>query len=256
MARPRHGPSNTIVIKLGTSSIVHETTHQPLLSTLSSLVETVIELREHGHKVVLVSSGAIGVGLKRMEMPSKPKSLSGKQALAAIGQGRLIALWDNLFGQFGQPIAQVLLTRGDISDRTRYLNAVNTFKELLHLGVVPIVNENDTVSVSEIKFGDNDTLSAITSSMIHADYLFLLTDVDSLYTANPRKDPSAKAIDVVSSISAIRSQVSTKTLGSSLGTGGMETKLIAAEIATAAGVTTIITSIWYFNSAPNSFCSG
>ncbi|KIP09304.1 hypothetical protein PHLGIDRAFT_29140 [Phlebiopsis gigantea 11061_1 CR5-6] len=242
MARPRHGPSSTIVIKLGTSSIVHETTHQPLLSTLSGLVETVVQLRELGHKVVLVSSGAIGVGLKRMEMANKPKSLSGKQALAAIGQGRLIALWDNLFGQLGQPIAQVLLTRGDISDRTRYLNAVNTFKELISLGVVPIVNENDTVSVSEIKFGDNDTLSAITSSMIHADYLFLLTDVDSLYTSNPRKDPTAKAIDVVSSIPSIRSQVSTTTLGSQLGTGGMETKLIAAEIATAAGVTTIITS--------------
>ncbi|KDQ59760.1 hypothetical protein JAAARDRAFT_33333 [Jaapia argillacea MUCL 33604] len=232
----------TIVIKLGTSSIVHETTHQPLLSTLSALVETVINLRTQGHKVVLVSSGAIGVGLKRMEMASRPKSLSGKQALAAIGQGRLIALWDNLFGQLGQPIAQVLLTRGDISDRTRYLNAVNTFKELLSMGVIPIVNENDTVSVSEIKFGDNDTLSAITSSMLHADYLFLLTDVDGLYTSNPRKDPTAKPIQVVSSIPAIRAQVSTSTLGSNLGTGGMETKLIAAEIATAAGVTTIITS--------------
>ncbi|KAF8894831.1 Aspartate/glutamate/uridylate kinase [Infundibulicybe gibba] len=241
MARPRHLPC-TIVIKLGTSSIVHETTHQPLLSTLSSIVETVVNLRSQGHKVVLVSSGAIGVGLKRMEIPSRPKSLSGKQALAAIGQGRLIALWDNLFSQLGQPIAQVLLTRGDISDRTRYLNAVNTFKELLSMGVVPIVNENDTVSVSEIKFGDNDTLSAITSSMIHADYLFLLTDVDGLYTTNPRKDPSAKQIQVVTSISAIRSQVSTTTLGSSLGTGGMETKIIAAEIATGAGVTTIITS--------------
>ncbi|KAG6827679.1 hypothetical protein H0H92_010810 [Tricholoma furcatifolium] len=226
----------------GTSSIVHETTHQPLLSTLSALVETVVHLRSQGHKVVLVSSGAIGVGLKRMEMPLRPKSLSGKQALAAIGQGRLIALWDNLFSQLGQPIAQVLLTRGDISDRTRYLNAVNTFKELLSMGVVPIVNENDTVSVSEIKFGDNDTLSAITSSMIHADYLFLLTDVDGLYTTNPRKDPTAKRIDVVDSISAIRSQVSTTTLGSSLGTGGMETKIIAAEIAVAAGVTTVILS--------------
>ncbi|OBZ75551.1 Ribose-phosphate pyrophosphokinase 2 [Grifola frondosa] len=184
MARPRHAPSNTIVIKLGTSSIVHETTHQPLLSTLSAVVETVVHLREQGHKVVL--------------------------ALAAIGQGRLIALWDNLFSQLGQPIAQVLLTRGDISD--------------------------------EIKFGDNDTLSAITSSMIHADYLFLLTDVDGLYTANPRKDPTAALIEEVTSIAAIRSQVSTTTLGSSLGTGGMETKLIAAEIATAAGVATIITS--------------
>ncbi|KAJ7032793.1 glutamate 5-kinase [Mycena alexandri] len=239
-SRTRH--PCTIVIKLGTSSIVHEKTHQPLLSTLSSVVETVVSLRQLGHKVVLVSSGAIGVGLKRMDMASRPKSLSGKQALAAIGQGRLIALWDNLFGQLEQPIAQVLLTRGDISDRTRYLNAVNTFKELLSMGVVPIVNENDTVSVSEIKFGDNDTLSAVTSSMIHADYLFLLTDVDGLYTSNPRKDPLAKQIEVVASIAAIRSQVSTNTLGSSLGTGGMETKLIAAEIATGAGVTTIILS--------------
>ncbi|KAJ7188793.1 glutamate 5-kinase [Mycena filopes] len=230
------------VVAPGTSSIVHEKTHQPLLSTLSSVVETVVSLRQQGHKVVLVSSGAIGVGLKRMDMASRPKSLSGKQALAAIGQGRLIALWDNLFGQLEQPIAQVLLTRGDISDRTRYLNAVNTFKELLSMGVVPIVNENDTVSVSEIKFGDNDTLSAVTSSMIHADYLFLLTDVDGLYTSNPRKDPLAKQIEVVTSIANIRSQVSTNTLGSSLGTGGMETKLIAAEIATGAGVTTIILS--------------
>ncbi|KAK0458619.1 glutamate 5-kinase [Desarmillaria tabescens] len=232
MARPRHAPQCTIVIKLGTSSIVHEKTHQPLLSTLSSVVETVVHLRSQGHRVVLVSSGAIGVGLQRMNMPSRPKSLSGKQALAAIGQGRLIALWDDLFGHLEQPIAQVLLTRGDIADRTRYLNAVNTFNELLSMGVVPIVNENDTVSVSEIKFGDNDTLSAITSSMIHADYLFLLTDVDGLYTSNPRKDPNAKQIEVVTSISAIRSQVSTTTLGSSLGTGGMETKIIAAEIAT------------------------
>ncbi|KAI0035031.1 glutamate 5-kinase, partial [Vararia minispora EC-137] len=226
----------------GSSSIVHEKTHQPLLSTLSSIVEVVTELRAQGHKVVLVSSGAIAVGLQRMDMPSRPKSLQGKQALAAIGQGRLIALWDNLFGQLGQPIAQVLLTRGDISDRTRYLNAVNTFKELLSMGVIPIVNENDTISVSEIKFGDNDTLSAITATMIHADYLFLLTDVDGLYTSNPRKDPDAKLIETVSSVTAIRREVSTATLGSSLGTGGMETKLIAAEIATAAGVTTIITS--------------
>ncbi|KAH8114213.1 glutamate 5-kinase [Phellopilus nigrolimitatus] len=243
MARNKHGTLPcTIVIKLGTSSIVHETTHQPLLSRLSAIVETVLRLKSEGHKVVLVSSGAIGVGLKSMNLGSRPKNLAGVQALAAIGQGRLIALWDNLFGQLGQPIAQILLTRGDIADRTRYLNAVNTLSELLSMGVVPIVNENDTISVSEIKFGDNDTLSAITSSMLHADYLFLLTDVDGLYTTNPRKDPSARPIDVVTSIQDIRAQVSTKTLGSKLGTGGMETKLIAAEIATAAGVTTIISS--------------
>ncbi|KAJ3900426.1 glutamate 5-kinase [Lentinula edodes] len=241
MSRTKSTPC-IIVIKLGTSSIVHEETHQPLLSTLSSVVETVVHLRKQGHKVVLVSSGAIGVGLRRMNIASRPKSLSGTQALAAIGQGRLIALYDELFGHLEQPIAQVLLTRGDISDRTRYLNAVNTLNELLSMGVVPIVNENDTISVSEIKFGDNDTLSAITSSMIHADYLFLLTDVDGLYTANPRKDSKAKQIEIVTSISAIRSQVSTTTLGSSLGTGGMETKIIAAEMATGAGVTTVITS--------------
>ncbi|TDL20224.1 glutamate 5-kinase [Rickenella mellea] len=244
MPRSKHGSSApcTIVIKLGTSSIVHETTHQPLLSILSSIVETAIQLRSHGHKVVIVSSGAIGVGLKRMDIASRPKSLAGTQALAAIGQGRLIALWDNLFGQLGQPIAQVLLTRGDISDRTRYLNAVNTLTELITMGVIPIVNENDTVSVSEIKFGDNDTLSAITAAMLHADYLFLLTDVDGLYTSNPRKNPAAKPIEVVTSIPVIRAEVSTNTLGSKLGTGGMETKLIAAEIATAAGITTIICS--------------
>ncbi|KAL1741360.1 Aspartate/glutamate/uridylate kinase [Schizophyllum fasciatum] len=240
---PRQGAqSYTVVIKLGTSSIVHEETHQPLLSTLSSVVETVVQLRQDGHRVVLVSSGSIGIGLKRMDLAQRPKSLSGKQALAAIGQGRLIALYDNLFGHVDQPIAQILLTRGDISDRTRYLNAVNTLNELLLMGVLPIVNENDTISVSEIKFGDNDTLSAVTSSMIHADFLVLLTDVDGLYTANPRKDPTAKHVEVVESVAAIRSQVSTNTLGSSLGTGGMETKLIAADIATAAGVTTIITS--------------
>ncbi|KAF8437542.1 Aspartate/glutamate/uridylate kinase [Boletus edulis BED1] len=216
----------------GTSSVVHEETHQPLLSILSSVVETVVHLRSLGHKVVLVSSGAIG--------PSFAYPDSAK-ALSAIGQGRLIALWDNLFGQFDQRTAQILLTRGDISERTRYLNEVNTIRELLSMGVVPIVNENDTISVSEIKFGDNDTLSAITSSMIHADYLFLLTDVDGLYTANPRKDPAATKIDVVMSVADIRAQVSTSTLGSSLGTG-VETKLIAAEIATGAGVTTVITS--------------
>ncbi|KAG8756884.1 hypothetical protein FRC14_002568 [Serendipita sp. 396] len=243
MGRPRNfqGPF-TIVIKLGTSSIIDEVTHQPLLSTLSSVVETCVKLRSKGHKVVLVSSGAIGVGLRRMKVASKPKALSGRQALAAIGQGRLIALWDSLFGHLDQPIAQVLLTRGDIADRSRYLNAVNTFSELFTMGVIPIVNENDTVSVSEIRFGDNDTLSAITATMVHADYLFLLTDVDALYTSNPRKDPDARSIDTVDSVSEIRKTVSTATLGSKLGTGGMETKLIAAEIATAAGVATVVTT--------------
>ncbi|KAL7420130.1 Glutamate 5-kinase [Cryptotrichosporon argae] len=231
----------TIVIKLGTSSIISPTyPFLPQIHLLSSVVETVVHLRELGHRVVLVSSGAIGVGVRRMGFKERGKGLSRKQALAAIGQGRLIALWDNLFSQLDQPIAQILLTRTDISDRTRYLNAQNTFSELLNMGVVPIVNENDTVSVSEIKFGDNDTLSAIASAIVHADYLFLLTDVDCLYTDNPRSNPDAKPVLVVRDIEKVKQQVSTATLGTSLGTGGMSTKLIAAELATAAGTTTVI----------------
>ncbi|KAJ9119690.1 hypothetical protein QFC22_003400 [Naganishia vaughanmartiniae] len=175
-----------------------------------------------------------------MSLRERGKGLQRKQALAAIGQGRLIALWDQLFGLLDVKIAQVLLTRQDISDRQRYLNAQNTFSELLALGVVPIVNENDTVSVSEIKFGDNDTLSAIAANMVNADYLFLMTDVNCLYTDNPRKNPDARPVWVVRDIQKCRQQVSTATLGSSLGTGGMSTKLIAAELATAAGVTTVI----------------
>ncbi|WWC58373.1 glutamate 5-kinase [Kwoniella dejecticola CBS 10117] len=231
----------TIVIKLGTSSIVSpEYPFLPHLELLSSIVETVVHLRSLGHRVVLCSSGAIGVGLRRMNLRGRGKALSQKQALAAIGQGRLIALWDNLFSQLDQPIAQILLTRMDISDRTRYLNAQNTFSELLQMGVVPIVNENDTVSVTEIKFGDNDTLSAISSAIVHADYLFLLTDVECLYTDNPRNNPDAKPVRVVRDIEKVKQQVSTATLGTSLGTGGMSTKLIAAELATAAGTTTVI----------------
>ncbi|WWC86035.1 glutamate 5-kinase [Kwoniella dendrophila CBS 6074] len=231
----------TIVIKLGTSSIVStEYPFLPHLQLLSSIVETVVQLRSLGHRVVLCSSGAIGVGLRRMNLRGRGKGLSQKQALAAIGQGRLIALWDNLFSQLDQPIAQILLTRMDISDRTRYLNAQNTFSELLQMGVIPIVNENDTVSVTEIKFGDNDTLSAISSAIVHADYLFLLTDVECLYTDNPRNNPDAKPVRIVRDIEKVKQEVSTATLGTSLGTGGMSTKLIAAELATAAGTTTVI----------------
>ncbi|KAI9624041.1 hypothetical protein H4Q26_017052 [Puccinia striiformis f. sp. tritici PST-130] len=240
---------STIVIKLGTSSILSEQNLQPRLGLLANLVETCVALRAVGHKVVLVSSGAIGMGMRRMSLldgglegrwGKKPKSLNEKQALAAIGQGHLIALWDSLFSRLNQPIAQILLTRGDLADRSRYLNASSTLSTLLNSGVIPIINENDTISVSEIKFGDNDTLSAVTAAMCHADFLFLMTDVDCLFTANPRSNPDAQMVKVVYDIDGVRKLVSTSTLGSSLGTGGMETKLIAAELATAAGVATII----------------
>ncbi|OIW33939.1 glutamate 5-kinase [Coniochaeta ligniaria NRRL 30616] len=228
-----------IVIKLGTSSIVDEKTHEPLLSTLTVIVETAVRLRKDGHKVVIVSSGAIGVGLRRMDVDKRPKHVSQLQALAAIGQCRLISLWDGLFSHLRQPIAQILLTRSDIADRSRYLNAQNTFNELLDMGVIPIVNENDTLAVSEIKFGDNDTLSAITAGMVHADLLFLMTDVDCLYDKNPRTNPDAQPIEVVEDIGQLVADVSTA--GSSLGTGGMSTKIVAARLATSAGVTTVIT---------------
>ncbi|KAF1939627.1 glutamate 5-kinase [Clathrospora elynae] len=229
----------TVVIKLGTSSIVDEKTHQPLLSILSLIVETACSLHAAGHRVVIVSSGAIGVGLRRMNLPRRPKHLPKVQALAAIGQSRLMSLWDQLFGHLEQPIAQILLTRNDIADRTQYQNAQNTFIELLSMGVIPIVNENDTLAVTEIKFGDNDTLSAITAGMVQADYLFLMTDVDCLYDKNPRTNPDAKAISVVEDIAELAADVSSA--GSSLGTGGMSTKIVAARLATSAGVTTIIT---------------
>jgi len=226
-----------LTIVIGTSSIVDETTHEPILSILSLIVETAIKLRRDGHRVIIVSSGAIGVGLQRMNMPKRPKHLAQVQALAAIGQSRLMSIWDSLFAHMNQPVAQILLTRNDIADRVQYLK--NTLAETLSFGVIPIVNENDTLAVSEIKFGDNDTLSAITAAMVHADYLFLMTDVEALYDKNPRKFPDAQPILVVDDIDAL--QVDVSSAGSALGTGGMATKIVAARLATAAGTSTIIT---------------
>ncbi|CCK73012.1 glutamate 5-kinase KNAG_0M01590 [Huiozyma naganishii CBS 8797] len=231
----------TLVIKLGSSSLVDEKTKEPKLATMSLIVETVVRLRRMGHRVIIVSSGGIAIGLRAMNLPKRPKNLAEVQAIAAVGQGRLIGRWDLLFSQFGQRIAQILLTRNDIVDWTQFKNAQNTMSELLNMGVVPIVNENDTLSVSEIKFGDNDTLSAITAALINADYLFLLTDVDCLYTDNPRTNPEAKPILVVPDLSMGLPGVNTSSgSGSDVGTGGMRTKIVAAELATNAGVHTII----------------
>ena len=269
----------TIVIKLGTSSLVDEVTREPRIANMSLIVETIVNLRRQGHKIVVVSSGAIAFGMKRVGLSKKPTKLAAVQALASIGQGRLIGLFDDLFRQLNQAIAQILITRNDIMDYTQYKNATNTISELLDMGVIPIVNENDTLSVAEIKFGDNDTLSAITAGMIHADYLFLLTDVQCLYSDNPRVNPEAVPILVVDKIDeldvitestgspedttkASESGTSSKTVSrsastinvaggdkfssgdssgaGSVGTGGMTTKLIAASLATNVGITTII----------------
>lgn len=244
-------PMKTIVIKVGTSSICDESTFVPKLSNLSLLVETIVNLREAGHKVVLVSSGAVGSGLRRLGLLKKPKHLSGVQAVAAVGQGKLMALYDQLFSPFSVPIAQILLSRDNLSERSSYLNACSTLKELLVMQVVPIINENDSVTSSEIRFGDNDSLSAIVAGMVSADHLFLLTDVDALYTENPRSNPDAKKITVVNDIAKLRMTINVSSPGSSIGTGGMITKLIAAELSTSTGCTMIIT----LGSAPQKIIS-
>ncbi|CAR27306.1 ZYRO0C13794p [Zygosaccharomyces rouxii] len=231
----------TIVIKLGSSSLVDATTKEPKLSLMSLIVETVVALRRIGHRVIIVSSGGIAVGLKTLGLDKRPKRLPEIQAVAAVGQGRLIGRWDKLFSYFDQRIAQVLLTRNDIAEWSQYKNAKNTLQELLNMGVIPVVNENDTLAVSEIHFGDNDSLSAITAALTGADYLFLLTDVDCLFTDNPRTNPDAKPILVVPNMDQGLPGVSTASgTGSDVGTGGMQTKLVAAELATNAGVHTII----------------
>lgn len=234
--------TKTIVVKIGTSSLTQPKTAQLALSTIATLAETLCDLRRQGYKVILVSSGAVGVGCARLGLTERPKAIALKQAVAAVGQGRLIRVYDDLFTTLQQPIAQVLLTRSDLVERSRYLNVYNTFRELLELGVIPVVNENDTVAVEELKFGDNDTLSALVASLVKADWLFLLTDVDRLYSADPRSVPDAQPIALVSNIKELAElQIQTGTQGSQWGTGGMVTKISAARIAIAAGVRTVIT---------------
>ncbi|BAU66956.1 glutamate 5-kinase [Stanieria sp. NIES-3757] len=232
--------SQTIVIKIGTSSLT-KATGQIAVATIASLVETLTSLRSDGHRVVLVSSGAVGVGCARLNLKERPRKIAVKQAVAAVGQGRLMRIYDDLFSSLQQPIAQVLLTRRELMERTSYVNAFNTFVALLELGVVPIVNENDTVAIDELKFGDNDTLSALVASLIEADWLFILTDVDRLYSADPRLNPDAQPIELVGSAEFKQLQVEAGGNGSQWGTGGMATKLAAARIATSSGVRTVIT---------------
>jgi glutamate 5-kinase len=228
-----------IVIKIGTSSLSHPESGDLQLATIAKLVEAIVHLRREGHSVVLVSSGAVGIGCGRLGLKQRPRKISKKQAVAAVGQGRLIRIYDDFFGSLQQPVAQVLLTRGNLIQRQHYMNVHATFHELLEMGVVPIVNENDTVAVDELKFGDNDTLSALVASLVEADWLFLLTDVDRLYTDDPRQNPEAKPIEFVeySELQELRQAIGEKQAlgaqggGTQWGTGGM----------TAAGVRTVIT---------------
>jgi glutamate 5-kinase len=231
----------TLVIKIGTSSLARPETGQLALSTIAALVETLCKLINQGHRVVLVSSGAVGVGCSRLGLTERPKKMAFKQAIAAVGQGRLMRTYDDLFSSLQQPIAQILLTRRELIERTAYVNAYNTFQALFELGVIAIVNENDTVAIDELKFGDNDTLSALVASLVEADWLFLLTDVDRLYSTDPRLDPEAYPIPLVKATELAQLQVRTDSTGSAWGTGGMATKITAARIATGSGVRTVIT---------------
>ncbi|OKH16960.1 glutamate 5-kinase [[Limnothrix rosea] IAM M-220] len=233
--------SQTIVVKIGTSSLTDPETGMLALATIGTLVETLTRLKQMGHNVILVSSGAVGVGCGRLNLSERPKKIAVKQAVAAVGQGRLIRLYDDLFTSLQQAIAQVLLTRKDLVDRTSYLTVQEALNAMLELGVIPIVNENDTVAVDELKFGDNDTLSALVASLVNADWLVILTDVDRLYSADPRHNPDAKPIPLVSPTELSQLQVDAGSSGSQWGTGGMQTKLTAAKIATNAGVRTVIT---------------
>ncbi|MDA0265617.1 MAG: glutamate 5-kinase [Cyanobacteria bacterium] len=233
---------STIVVKIGTSSLTKGNQGKLALATIASLVETLSHLQQTDYRVILVSSGAVGVGCARLGLKDRPRTMAMKQAVAAVGQGRLMRVYDDMFTTLGQPIAQVLLTRTDLVQRSRYVNIYRTFRQLLQLGVIPVVNENDTVAVEELKFGDNDTLSAQVASLVGADWLFLLTDVQQLYSADPRYNADAEPIYIVDKVEQLADlQVTVGDRGSQWGTGGMLTKIEAARIATTAGVRTVIT---------------
>lgn len=231
-----------IVIKVGTSTITHDETGGLDLNTLEKLVRVTTDLRNQGKEVVIVSSGAINVGRKAMGIKERPKDMAVRQACAAIGQSRLIMVYQKLFGEYNQTTAQVLMTKYTMINDISRRNAQNTFNELLHMGVIPIVNENDTVSTDEMEygnFGDNDTLSAIVAALIGADLLILLSDIDGLYTDDPNVNKDATFIACVDKIDA-KLEGMGKGVNSDVGTGGMATKISAAKIATASGCDMLI----------------
>ena len=240
--RDRLKDKKRIVIKIGSSSLTHKETGRLDLIKLEVLVREISNMRNQGIEVVLVSSGAIAVGREAVGIDHKPDTLAEKQACAAIGQARLMMIYQKLFSEYNQTAAQILMTKNTMIDTTSRRNARNTFHSLLSVGAIPIVNENDTISTYEIEFGDNDTLSSVVAALIDADLLLLLTDIDGLYTDDPHNNPNAKFIGVVEKINEEFLQMGKETTGSSVGTGGMATKLRAAQIATSAGADMVIAS--------------
>ncbi len=224
--------ANTVVVKVGTNVLTSEDGRLDP-DRLQSLADQIQRLRQSGRKVALVSSGAIGAGVGRLNLGKRPTDLRHLQACAAIGQSFLMSAYQECFDKHNMHAAQILLTASDFDNRNRYLNARNTILTLFEWGVLPIINENDTVSVAEIKFGDNDHLAAMVANLLQAPLLVLLTNVDGLYTADPRSDPAAKLVPTVPHIDRAVSEMAGATK-SSLGTGGMRSKLRAARLATAA----------------------
>lgn len=229
-----------VVVKIGSSSLNYEETGNLNFTKLEHLVRELCNLRNRGMDVCLVSSGAIAVGRQSLGMTERPRELSTKQACAAVGQARLMMIYQKLFAEYNQVAGQVLMTKNTMVNPVSRENAKNTFDELFRLGAIPIVNENDTVSTYEMQFGDNDTLSAIVASLIGADLLILLSDIDGLFTDDPHKNLDAKLIEVVEKMDSDILGMAKSTTGSDVGTGGMATKLTAAKIATLSGTDMII----------------
>lgn len=228
----------TIVVKIGSSSLTNEQGEIDEVK-LTSHVDAIASLKKRNHTVILVSSGAVAAGFKQLGYPNRPVTVKGRQAAAAVGQGLLIQAYNERFQEHGLVAAQILLTRSDFSNRERYRNAFQTMMELLDQNIIPIINENDTVSVDELTFGDNDMLSALVSGFIHADELIILTDIDGIYTDNPMKNPKAKKYNFLEDITDdVLAQADSD--GSTVGTGGMKSKLEAAKTALSLGVSVFI----------------
>ncbi len=228
-----------IVVKIGTSTVTYGT-GKPNLRIIEKYVRVMADLHNRGHEIVFVSSGAIAVGVAKLKI-ERPENIPEKQAVAAVGQSELINIYDSLFNDYGSQIGQILLTRDVITDAEKIKNVTNTFDALFNMGCIPVVNENDSVDVEEIKFGDNDNLSAIVADLIKADILILLTDIDALYDKDPKTDPNAKKITVVNEVTEEIKKIAGNP-GTKRGTGGMATKIKAAKFATEKGITVAIGS--------------
>ena len=228
----------SIVVKLGTSTLAHSTGRLNI-RRIEELCKVLSDLKNAGHQIILVSSGAIGMGVGKLSLSKRPDDIPTKQAAAAVGQCELMYTYDKIFTEYNHNVAQILITSPDIEDSKRKQNFHNTLERLLELGALPIINENDTVSTDEIEIGDNDTLSAIVTANINADLLVLLSDIDGLYDKDPHKHSDAKLIETVEEITEDIIKLGGGK-GSSLGTGGMATKLKAAAIATDAGCDMVI----------------